>query len=78
MIYRVPDGGLHRERLRGVWQATAALVVEVALPGDESWQELSFYAAHRVDEVVIVDRGKQAVHRLALEGRATVRSTGVG
>ena len=26
---------------------TAALVVEIVLPGDESWQKLPFYAAHR-------------------------------
>jgi hypothetical protein len=37
--FRVPDGGLHRRRPRGTWHATAALVVEIASPGDESWEK---------------------------------------
>jgi putative restriction endonuclease len=53
--FRVPDGGLHRPGAHGVWQPTAALVVEIVSPGDETWQKLPFYAAHRVDEVLIVD-----------------------
>jgi Uma2 family endonuclease len=34
---------------------TAALVVEIVSPGDESYKKLDFYAAQAVDEVVIVD-----------------------
>jgi Uma2 family endonuclease len=64
--FRVPDGGLHRERLRGVWHHTAALVVEIASPNDESWQKLPFYAAHAVDEVLIVDPRERVVHWLGL------------
>jgi Uma2 family endonuclease len=64
--FRVPDGGLHRERLRGVWHHTAALVVEIASPNDESWQKLPFYAAHGVEEVLIVDPAKRSVHWLGL------------
>jgi Uma2 family endonuclease len=64
--FRVPDGGLHRERLRGAWHHTAALVVEIASPNDESWQKLPFYAAHDVDEVLILDPRKRAVHWLGL------------
>ncbi len=64
--FRVPDGGLHRERLRGVWHHTAALVVEIVSPNDESWQKLPFYAAHNVDEVLIVDPAKRSVHWLGL------------
>ncbi|CAN5257406.1 hypothetical protein BH20ACT16_BH20ACT16_01550 [soil metagenome] len=63
--YRIPDGGLHRERLGGVWHATAALVVEIVSPGDESWDKLRFYAAHSVDEVLIVDPRERGVHWLA-------------
>jgi len=40
--YRVPDGGLHRQRPRGVWQATAALVIEILSPHDESWEKPPF------------------------------------
>ena len=64
--YRVPDGGVHRERPRGVWLATAAIVVEIVSPGDESWEKLPFYARQRVDEVLIVDPQECAVHWLAL------------
>lgn len=64
--FRVPDGGLHRGRPRGVWQSTAALVVEIFSPGDESWEKLPFFARHAVDEFVLVDPREQAVHWLAL------------
>jgi Uma2 family endonuclease len=66
--FRVPDGGIHRTRPRGVWHTTAALVVEIASPSDESWQKLPFYAAHKVDEVLIVDPSDHTVHWLALSG----------
>jgi len=75
--FRVPDGGLHRAIPRDVWNPTAALVVEIRSPGDESWQKLSFYAAHGVDEVLIVEPSERAVHWLALadgEYRAVERS----
>lgn len=65
--FRVPDGGLHRTSPSGVWQRTAALVVEVVSPGDESWEKLPFYAAHRVDEVLIVDPRERSVSWLALK-----------
>jgi len=38
----------------------------VLSPGDDSWQKLPFYAAHQVDEVLIVDPDEHAVHWLAL------------
>ena len=65
--FRVPDGGLHRARPTGVWQQTAALVLEIVSPGDESWEKLPFYAAHDVDEVLIVDPQERAISWLALE-----------
>lgn len=64
--FRVPDGGLHRAIPRTVWNDTVPLVVEIASPGDESWKKLPFYAAHGVDEVVIVEPGERRVHWLAL------------
>jgi Uma2 family endonuclease len=66
--FRVPDGGLHRGRPSGIWIGTAALVIEIVSPGDESWQKLPFYAAHRVDEVLIVDPHERAVHWLTRAG----------
>lgn len=68
--FRVPDAALHRPGAHGVWHSTAALVVEVASPGDESWEKLPFYAAHDVDEVVIVDPQKRSVSWMALKGDA--------
>jgi len=64
--YRVPDGGLHRTLPRGVYQTTAALVIEVVSPADKSWEKFDFYAAHDVDEVLIIDRKEHLVHWFAL------------
>jgi len=65
--YRAPDGGLHRTQPRGVWHATAALVIEVVSPGDETWAKLPFYAAHDIDELLIIDPQVRRVHWLALQ-----------
>ena len=64
--YRVPDGGIHREVPRGAWFATAAIVIEIVSPGDESWEKLPYYARRRIDEVLVVDPYERAVHWLAL------------
>lgn len=53
--YRVPDGGVHRDRPAGVFVATAAMVVEIASPGDETLAKLDFYARCGVQEVVVAD-----------------------
>jgi Uma2 family endonuclease len=66
--YRAPDGGLFRERSADVWNATAALVLEIVSPNDETWEKLPFYAAHQVDELLIVDPAKQSVSWLELAG----------
>ena len=68
--YRVPDRGLHRDWIDRVRYPSAALVVEIVSPGDESYHKLGFYAAHGVDEVVIVDREERVVewHRLLGQG----------
>jgi Uma2 family endonuclease len=64
--FRVPDGGLHRSKPRGVWFSTAALVLEVLSPEDDTWEKLPFYAAHHVEEILIVDPDTRRVHWLAL------------
>jgi Uma2 family endonuclease len=66
--YRVPDGGLHRDFTDRVFYPTPALVIEIVSPGDESWGKLEFYAAHGVEELVIVDPQEKAVSWLGLEG----------
>jgi Uma2 family endonuclease len=64
--FRVPDGALHRPGAGGTWHPTAALVIEIVSPDDESWEKLPFYAAHDVDEVLIVDPAKHAINWLTL------------
>lgn len=70
--YRVPDRGLHRERSTGVWEATAAMVVEIVSPGDETFEKFGFYAAHGVDEVLVADPSSRVVRfwRLAVATEA--------
>jgi hypothetical protein len=64
--FRVPDGGLLRPGAAGVWLPTAAVVIEILSPDDESWQKLPFYAEHNVDEVLFVDPTERTVTWLAL------------
>jgi Uma2 family endonuclease len=66
--HRIPDGALLRGRQDATWNPTAALVVEIVSPGDESWEKLPFYVAHDVDEVLIVDPATRKVDWLALRG----------
>ena len=68
--FRVPDGGLHRPGAAGVWLSTAAVIVEILSPDDESRQKLPFYAEHDVDEVLLVDPAEQTVTWLALRDGA--------
>jgi len=53
--FRVPDRGLHRSLPPTAWAPTAALVVEILSPDDETFEKFGFYAAHEVDELLVVD-----------------------
>jgi Uma2 family endonuclease len=64
--YRVPDGGLHRAWRDRVYYPGAALVLEIVSPDDDTWRKLDFYAAHGVDELLIVDPAERSVRWLAL------------
>jgi Uma2 family endonuclease len=64
--YRVPDGAIHRPGPDQMYYPTVALVVEIVSPGDESWEKLPFYAAHEVDEVLLIDPATHKVDWLAL------------
>lgn len=72
--FRVPDRGLHRGSPDGVWLGTAALVVEIEAPDDETWEKLPFYARHHVDEVLIVSAVRRSVDWLVLQGEQYRRS----
>ncbi|MFL5859604.1 MAG: Uma2 family endonuclease, partial [Solirubrobacteraceae bacterium] len=60
------DGGLHREWRDQVYYATAALVIEIVSPDDETWNKLDFYAARRVEELLIVDPLQKRVSWMGL------------
>ena len=66
--YRAPDGGLFRDRSTAVWNATAALVIEIVSSGDETWEKFPFFAAHHIEEIVVVDPQKRAVEWFELDG----------
>jgi Uma2 family endonuclease len=59
--YRVPDGGYHRTRPSDVFLPTAAIVVEIVSPDDETWAKFDFYARHGVDELCIADPQRRQI-----------------
>ena len=64
--YRIPDGGLHRERGNRVYVPTAALVVEIVSPADDTPEKIPFYAAHGVEELLIVNPEARSVEWFGL------------
>jgi Uma2 family endonuclease len=64
--YRIPDGGLQRSDEDQLYYPTAALAIEIVSPGDETWNKLDHYAAHGVDELLIVDPLERTVDWLGL------------
>jgi Uma2 family endonuclease len=68
--FRIPDQGYHRQLPTGAWVPTAALVVEILSPHDETYEKLGFYAAQGVDEVLVVDPARQRVELLARRGES--------
>jgi Uma2 family endonuclease len=53
--YRVPDRAFFYERVPLVFLPSAAIVVEVVSPADESYAKLGFYFGAGVEEVLIAD-----------------------
>ena len=83
--YRVPDHGWLRDEPNSTYLPTAAIVVEILSPDDETFEKLPFYAAHEVDEVIIVDPMAQRVRIFALaygryeeSGASTLLNVSVG
>lgn len=68
--FRVPDGGYHRTLPSDVFVPTAAIVVEVLSPEDETWAKFDFYARHHVDEICVADPGSRNVRWFTLVGDA--------
>ena len=65
--FRVPDQGLHRGLPRTTFVPTAAVVIEVVSPDDETWNKIDFYNACSVDELLIADPAQRSVTWLRLE-----------
>mgnify|MGYP000327156139 CR=1 FL=1 len=65
--FRVPDLGFHRGSPNSLYFPTAALVIEVLSPDDETFAKFDFYARHGVDELWVVDPIERTVRIWALE-----------
>lgn len=59
--FRVPDVGYHRGVPGTLYVPTAALVLEVLSPDDETFTKFDFYAAHGVDELMVADPDARTV-----------------
>jgi Uma2 family endonuclease len=68
--YRVPDGGYHRGLPSDLYVPTAAIVVEVLSPGDETWEKFGFYARHGVEEICVADPRAGSIRWFRLAGHA--------
>jgi Uma2 family endonuclease len=66
--YRVPDRGYHRSLPSSTWVPTAAIVVEVISPDDETWGKFDFYAHRHVDEICTADPFARQVRWFTLGG----------
>lgn len=63
--YRVPDQAYFRDTPSAVYHPTAAVVVEIVSPGDESRAKFDFYFRAGVDEVFVVDPDGRTVEVFA-------------
>ena len=72
--YRVPDAGFHRGSPTGVYLPTAAVVVEVVSPNDETYLKIDFYASHGVEEFVVADPQLRSVRSWQLVDGALVET----
>ena len=59
--YRVPDGGYLRTPSVQVFFGTAAILVEILSPGDETFEKFDHYAEHGVEEIIVVDPATKTV-----------------
>ncbi len=66
--FRVPDLTVHRARPDRVWFPTAAMVLEIVSPDDESWLKFDHYAAHDVGQVLIDDPQTRTLALFVLAG----------
>ncbi len=66
--FRVPDSGYHRTLPSEVYVPSAAVVVEVVSPGDETWEKFAFYARSGVEEICTAEPFEQRIRWWRLVG----------
>lgn len=59
--FRVPDHVYFTHREARTFEPTAAIVVEVVSPDDETYAKFDFYFARGVQELLVVDPARRAV-----------------
>jgi len=74
--YRVPDHGYHRRLPDDIWVDSAAVVVEVVSPDDETYAKFGFYAAHRVEELIVADPHDKLVRCFGRHGDHYLEASG--
>lgn len=75
--FRVPDLGFHRpHEVPALYYASAALVVEVLSPHDETFAKFGFYASHDVEELWVVDPVDRTVRIWQLGADGAYEETG--
>ncbi len=72
--FRVPDQAYLRPGPVSVFNPTAALVVEIISPGDESRHKGDFYHRHGVEELLLVDPDGRTVEWFTRDGGGFVPS----
>ncbi len=63
--YRVPDGAYLRSAHAMLYTPTAAIVVEIISPGDETRRKFDFYFEAGVEELLIIDPRRRTVEWFA-------------
>jgi Putative restriction endonuclease len=66
--YRIPDLGVHRGSPTDLYVPTAAMVVEVLSADDKTFEKFDFYAAHHVEEILVVDPDQRTIRVWVLDG----------
>ena len=59
--FRVPDAGYHGRLISAVWVPTAAIVVEIVSPDDETYDKFDFFWRHDVTEILVADPAQRSV-----------------
>lgn len=72
--YRVPDRAYLRDRKTAAFEPTAAIVVEILSPADETYEKFDFYARRGIDELLVVDPERCLVEWYARRGGTLERS----